>query len=49
MQIDYLDGVVNFMEEAGSEARILVHCKHGQSRSAAVLCAFMMKTRKYVF
>mmetsp|Transcript_47280 Transcript_47280/g.64359 ORF Transcript_47280/g.64359 Transcript_47280/m.64359 type:complete len:211 (-) Transcript_47280:167-799(-) len=45
--LEYLDQAVNFLDSSTRtpQGRVLVHCRHGQSRSAAVLAAWLM-TRK---
>ncbi|ETW06118.1 hypothetical protein H310_03710 [Aphanomyces invadans] len=39
-----LDGCIAFIDQAKFHGRILVHCKAGVSRSAAIVLAYLMKT-----
>ncbi len=46
----YLDSAVRWIDRAlksHPEARVLVHCYKGASRSATVVCAYLMKTKRW--
>lgn len=46
----YFDGAVKWIDRAlksHPEARVLVHCFKGASRSSAVVCAYLMKMKRY--
>jgi atypical dual specificity phosphatase len=48
--LPYLDGAVRWIDRAlrsHPEAKVLVHCFKGASRSSAVICAYLMKVKRY--
>jgi len=48
--LPYLDGAVKWIDRAlrsHPEAKVLVHCFKGASRSSAVVCAYIMKMKRY--
>merc|ERR1711991_1218817 len=46
--LEKLDDAVAFIEEAVQQGgTVLCHCRHGQSRSASVLVAWMVRSRGY--
>lgn len=43
--LDLLDASVSFIDEANNEGKVLVHCNAGVSRSASLVCAWLMKKK----
>jgi atypical dual specificity phosphatase len=48
--LSYLDSSVRWIDRAlkgHPDARVLIHCYKGASRSATVACAYLMKTKRW--
>lgn len=46
--LPYIPEIISFINE-NKDKRILLHCQRGQSRSASILIAYLMKTNKWLY